>query len=127
MKEIMQFEFMEQVVPASQDTYVARLPAKISTKKELLQALYEHLRLPGYFGFNWDALADCLRDFHWLGARTVVLVHAELPPLPPEDCRTYLIVLAEAVASWQSDGGDHNLRVVFPAEAYAEVAALLAK
>ncbi|MGW7527381.1 barstar family protein [Streptomyces sp. NPDC054783] len=29
---------------------------------------YEALRLPGYFGWNWDALRDCLCDLHWLKA-----------------------------------------------------------
>ncbi|MBD0422937.1 barstar family protein [Streptomyces sp. TRM S81-3] len=34
---------------------------------------YEHLRLPDYFGWNWDALRDCLHDFHWLPAAHILL------------------------------------------------------
>jgi RNAse (barnase) inhibitor barstar len=119
------FEFTDQNVVATPGTYVARLPAKLSSKEELLQALYEQLQLPGYFGFNWDALSDCLRDFHWLESRTVVLVHSDLPGLPPGECRTYLAVLAEAVDSWQPEE-EHDFRVVFPATAHAKIAAALA-
>lgn len=30
---------------------------------------HEALRLPGYFGWNWNALRDCLTDLHWLDAQ----------------------------------------------------------
>ncbi|RME51843.1 MAG: hypothetical protein D6790_19355 [Caldilineae bacterium] len=120
------FDFTDEDVVAAADTYVARLPAKLANKDELLQALYEQLQLPGYFGFNWDALSDCLRDFHWLESRKVVLVHADLPRLTPQECRTYLAILADAVDRWKPEE-DHEFRVVFPTAARAEVAAVLAK
>lgn len=122
----MPFDFTDENVIEATNRYVARLPAQLATKEELLQALFEQLRLPGYFGFNWDALSDCLRDFHWLGSRTVVLVHADLPRLTPKEYRTYLAVLAEAVDSWQPEE-DHEFRVVFPTAARAQVAATLAQ
>ncbi|MFF5535340.1 barstar family protein [Streptomyces cinerochromogenes] len=28
---------------------------------------HEALRLPDCFGWNWNALRDCLQDLHWLG------------------------------------------------------------
>jgi len=120
------FEFTDEEVVAATDAHVARLPAELASKSELLQALSKQLRLPGYFGFNWDALSDCLRDSSWLETRNLVLVHAELPPLPPEECRTYLLILAEAVDTWRLADG-RELRVVFPAEARVEAVAALAK
>lgn len=30
---------------------------------------YEALRLPDYFGWNWNALRDCLTDLHWINAK----------------------------------------------------------
>lgn len=121
------FEFTDKLIAANlRDTYVARLPAKIATKEELMRALYEYLQFPSYFGFNWDALLDCLRDFHWIESRTVVLLHADLPKLTPGECQIYLEILAEAVNSWQP-GEDHNFKVFFPTTVHAKIAAMLAK
>ncbi|GAA2315937.1 hypothetical protein GCM10010149_79930 [Nonomuraea roseoviolacea subsp. roseoviolacea] len=53
------------------------------------------LRLPGYFGRNWDALTDSLRD---AGEVSLVVEHAEelLDAEPPEQLATLLAVLADA-------------------------------
>jgi len=105
----------------SAEGFVARIPAGLTSAEALLQALYEQARLPGYFGFNWDALSDCLRDLHWVECHEVVLLHADLPKLPPHELRTYLDVLAECVASW-TPGEEHSLKVVFPSAARSQVA-----
>lgn len=119
------FEFAEQdLAERSADTHVTRVPGSLASKQELLEALAESLTLPGYFGFNWDALSDCLRDLHWQEERTLVIVHTDLPKLPLDDLRTYLEVLAEAVESWSPDD-EHRLSVVFPSQNEAEVAAIL--
>lgn len=48
-------------------------------KAELLRRLAVELRLPASFGFNWDALADCLRDLRWLPAwgHALLFEHAD--------------------------------------------------
>ncbi|WP_390898818.1 barstar family protein [Streptomyces cynarae] len=40
----------------------------------VFQQFYDGLRLPDYFGWNWDALSDCLRDLKWLSADHHVLI-----------------------------------------------------
>ncbi|WP_055691948.1 barstar family protein [Streptomyces prasinus] len=49
---------------------------------------YEALHLPDYFGWNWNALRDCLTDLHWLSAKhfliTVDDAHAALSDNPEE-------------------------------------------
>ena len=42
----------------------------IDNKPALLETLGKSLKLPEHFGNNWDALADCLEDSDWIGART---------------------------------------------------------
>jgi Barstar (barnase inhibitor) len=107
----------------SAEAFVVLVPAGLTTSEALLQTLYEHARLPGYFGFNWDALSDCLRDLHWIECHAVVLLHADVPKLPLQDLRTYVDVLAECVASWVP-GEEHSLKVVFPSAAWLQVASL---
>lgn len=110
------FEFTDDVISNEVSAFVARLPRGLSSKDELLQALYESLQFPGYFGFNWDALSDCFRDLHWIESPVVVLVHPDVPQLEPGELDTYLELLAEAVDSWRQEE-DRVFRVVFPAEA----------
>lgn len=75
-----------QVVPDTTETLVTRaLPlsgliySARMAGREMIDAdgvftqLYEHLRLPGYFGWNWDALRDCLQDLSWLTATHFLL------------------------------------------------------
>lgn len=107
------FEFSDSP-ELSEDDYVANIPAGIASTELLFEALYQGLELPGYFGFNWNALSDCLRDFHWLKQRRVILRHADLPRIPGTDLRIYLDVLEEAVTSWKA-GEEHLFKVVFPA------------
>lgn len=43
--------------------FTARLDgAEVKNKAALLSALAAGLRFPSYFGYNWDALLDCLRS-----------------------------------------------------------------
>ena len=35
---------------------------KITSKESFLKEIAEALEFPDYFGHNWDALEDCLRD-----------------------------------------------------------------
>lgn len=116
------FEFSDQPVSnLPLDSHVVRIVGDVRGKDGLLRALYECLELPGYFGFNWDALSECLRDLDWLDSDSVVLVHDVLPVLSKSELRTYVEVLAEAIESWEADDS-RSLRVVFP-EAVREVVA----
>lgn len=95
---------------------VSRIPAGITTRQALFDALRREVNFPEYFGANWDALADCLRDLGWIEQRRVVLVHDDLPALDEGALTTYLEVLSECVRDWKP-GEQHELIVVFPARA----------
>ncbi len=124
----------------AQDAFVLRVPAGIRSKSELLAALASAGHFPDYFGGNWDALQDCLRDLSWISNRKVVVMHSDLPLHDkPAECLTYLEILQATLADWaesvKPDAAepppewsyvDHELRVVFPAEANAVVARLVA-
>lgn len=118
------FEYRLAEDQPNQDCAVVKVPAGIQSVDTLLHALAQALALPAYFGFNWNALSDCLRDLHWMPQRGVVLIHADLPHLPMAELTTYLNVLAEACQSWQFDE-PHRLVVVFPVSARGTVASHL--
>ncbi len=102
------------------NAFVATVPAGITDVDELLRSLSEILKLPGYFGYNWDALSDCLRDFHWIPEHTVVLVHDEIPAIGERDLRIYLDVLTEAIESWTT-GENHQFLAAFPEPVEADI------
>jgi len=124
MNHIELFNFVDAIPKPAGADYVAEIPVGLTSAEALLQAVYDGLQLPGYFGFNWNALSDCLRDLHWLQHDVVVLRHVELPGLPDVQLRIYLEVLADAVNSWQPDE-EHSLRVEFPTSTRESVTRLL--
>ena len=93
---------------------VVVVPAGIADSSTLLRVLAERLRCPDWFGGNWNALSDCLRDLSWLPQRTVVLWHEDLPPLPLADLELYQELLADSAVSW-TPGDAHRLEISFPA------------
>lgn len=125
MAEVSSFLFIEPgAVPAEVEGLIAVIPHGLTDAMQLLEVLYHRLRFPGYFGFNWDALSDCLRDLHWVEERNIVIVHEDLPALKSVDIFNYLNVLAECVQSWKPNE-DHGLTVFFPAECKTRVDQLL--
>ncbi len=65
------------------------------------------LGFPGWFGHNWDALADCLTDLGWRPASGYVLVfeHASaLQKHEPEVFDTALAILSDVAVAWQARG-----------------------
>jgi RNAse (barnase) inhibitor barstar len=59
---------------AEQGLELADLDAgSLASEGELLAELSKVFRFPDYFGGNWDALDECLRDLEWLPAQGYVL------------------------------------------------------
>lgn len=82
--------------------YVARIElAGCGDKDELLTRLAAALHFPAWFGQNWDALDDCLRDLSWLPAAGYVLLFghaADLRAAAEGDFETLLDILADITA-----------------------------
>lgn len=98
------------------DGFVARIPATISDVNELMTVFARELQFPGYFGENWAALQDCLRDLSWLSENRVVIYHEELPrSVADGDLAIYLDVLLMTVRERAlEDPPERQLLVVFP-------------
>jgi hypothetical protein len=76
-------------------------------KRGLLRAIARALRFPDYFGFNWDALEECLTDLDWLDAQGTVLVLSRADRLAgraPRDLTVALDILEDTAAYWAVEG-----------------------
>jgi hypothetical protein len=113
-----QFEFVDDLTGfRAPDWLVVRLPGRLFRKQDLLRALAVGLKFPSYFGYNWDALEECLNDLSWLGkGANVVLLHKHVPLRDDEQRRIYCDILRQAMANERT-----ALRVVFPLSSRREI------
>jgi RNAse (barnase) inhibitor barstar len=81
--------------------------APVINKDTLLHAIYQSCEFPKTFGFNWDALVDCLSDFAWAEAKGYALIlkqPALLKARAPEDFATLLDVMQAVSERWAREG-----------------------
>ncbi|CAM5369346.1 hypothetical protein SAVIM338S_01502 [Streptomyces avidinii] len=89
----------------------------VRSKAALMRRCGAALGAPEYFGANWDALADALRDLSWLpdapGRLVAVTSWRGYAGERPDDWETLREVLEEAVDFWrEGEGGGAALAVV---------------
>jgi RNAse (barnase) inhibitor barstar len=68
----------------------------IADDRELMDALAVGFSFPDYFGSNWDAVDECLRDLSWLPAEGYLLVVRAAERLWQRDPR----LPAKLIESW---------------------------
>jgi hypothetical protein len=107
------FQFVESPADFRESAaIIVRVPRGVRSKQKLFSIYVSTLRFPQYFGWNWDAFEECLRDLSWLPAnRSVVIVHEDLPfGECGENRGVYLAVLRSAVTHT-----NRIARVIWPA------------
>ena len=81
--------------------------AGVTGREAFLKRCAERLRLPGYFGHNWDALHECLLELAGAGSPGAI-VHwrrgAALVKRAPDAVNTALEILRETALYWGSTG-----------------------
>jgi len=94
---------------------ILQVPAHLVNKRSLLMWYSDHLKFPDYFGWNWDALLDCLRDLSWIEVDEIAIVHRDIP-LSGADQLAYLSILGNAAGKEA-----RRLTVVFPEDCRSEL------
>jgi hypothetical protein len=87
----------------------------IISKGELMDAVARSLSLPDYFGRNWDALDECLRDLEWLRAPGYVILLTDADRLWQKDPGTFIVfldVVARACDDWAKENVPFHLVAV---------------
>lgn len=74
--------------------WVAEIPS-VASVDALHEALQYALKLPGWYGRNWDAFEECVHNLDHLGVDEVVITHISPPEIPPDALRTYREILSE--------------------------------
>jgi RNAse (barnase) inhibitor barstar len=108
-----------------ENTRVLEVPAELSDKDALLRWYADALAMPEYFGANWDAFDECLRDLSWVRERRIVLFHRDVPiAANHQDRKIYVEVLANAATDWKP-GEAHELIVAFDPACELKLRALM--
>ncbi|MFJ3705328.1 MULTISPECIES: barstar family protein [Streptomyces] len=111
---------VDLLLPRTGTAFVTRLDGReMRDTDSVFQQFYDGLRLPDHFGWNWNALLDCLRDLAWLPAdHYVLIVQAADEALPCDVAGRRLLfgTLLRAGRRWSStrrpDGTDAGRLVV---------------
>jgi RNAse (barnase) inhibitor barstar len=76
-------------------------------KEDFLDHLSEAMRFPDWFGGNWDALVDCLRDLSWLQGKGYLVIlekSKHFCSAHKDEFDEAIDVLKEAATYWQAQG-----------------------
>ena len=101
---------------------IVRIPCGIRSQAQAaLEVLADRLEFPRYFGWNWDALNDCLINAVASSKQPIVIVHADLPFGEHSELRAIYLSLLRDIAARTDLGG--SLQAVFAARDEAAVKA----
>ena len=90
---------------------------EICDKQSFLHKVAEAMKFPDYFGYNWDALDECITDLDWCPAERYILIYDQpeiFSKAEPTEWKIAYDVLRSAVDYWQ--GTDTPLDILFIGE-----------
>lgn len=82
--------------------------SKMRTVDGLFSEYQRGFLFPEYFGWNWNAFDECIRDLEWLPARKYVTIIGRADQLLSKEgaeITTYLRIIQSAGKSWSSRVG----------------------
>jgi hypothetical protein len=79
---------------------------RLTGKSAMIEAVAKALAFPDYFGFNWDALEECLADLSWHPGGLALLIDAADTPedRAPEEWGLLLDILSDSARHWHAEG-----------------------
>lgn len=87
----------------------------IHTDKAFLKYLYKQLQFPDYFGFNYDALDECMRDFSWFPESEIIIYFKGLENLThhPELYQKIKHSLEFSQKYWRNESNNKQVSISF--------------
>lgn len=119
------FEFVDESIRAT-----VVVEESVEAAVGIFHVFSRGLAFPGYFGWNWDAFADCVFDLSWLEGdqargEEVTVYHSGVPRLALPELRIYVRCLA-AIPTERGPHEKPRVRVLFRSRDRVRVEALLA-
>ncbi|PMR58870.1 hypothetical protein C1A38_22540 [Verrucosispora sp. ts21] len=77
----------------------------MASADDIFESFSDAFNFPSYFGWNWPALSECVRDLRWIPADHYVVVVEDAPRVLPESVegrREFFRILARAGRHWAS-------------------------
>jgi hypothetical protein len=119
------FLFGDQPRKLDKMDFALKIPAEIKDKANLLSCYAKLGNFPAYFGHNWDALDELLRDFSWTDKTRIVVKHADLPLFGNDsELRTYLEILL-SVTKQSTAEASRKFIAIFPTGSRSEIMRVL--
>lgn len=108
-------------LPESGTTFTGVLDgSRMRGSDDLFYKFWDEFHFPEYFGWNWDALRDCLCDLQWIGANSFFLIIRNAECLLADDfeARQIFCRLINDVVRWRTvqkerNPSDSDLRAIF--------------
>lgn len=108
------FNFYSSKSEWIENEIVVDLKSGINDKKQLFLIYKNKLQFPDYFGYNWDALYDCLTDMSWIKNKKIIIIHHDIPLSNDiQDLKKYINLLNDVCDSWKDDF-QHHIEIYFP-------------
>ena len=94
-----------------------RCPDKIHLFQEWAAAF----QFPYYFGHNWDAWHECIRDLDWMRSDTYITIISNVDQVlagADKDFRSFVSLLEKSAAEWQERIHERNavFKVIYHSE-----------
>lgn len=103
------------------DAFDGVVPPGIDTDSKMMRSLAAVLKFPPYFGENWNAVDECLRNMEWIEQHRIRIIHKDVPMRAnAADVSLYVRVLLDAQQSLDRGLiGHKELEIYFPSESRA--------
>ena len=119
------FPNQENDFASNNNQKILHIPSNINHESQICD-LYEHgLNFPSYFGKNWDALLDCLRDLSFVKEKNILITHKDIPFKNDEESKhIYIEILFDAVTRWL-EFPEHKFYIYFPDTCRTEITRII--
>ncbi len=80
--------------------------SSIASKADFFNAAKKVMKLPSYFGKNWDAFEECINDLSWISASGYIFVYdntLRFISKYPDDADILRSILNEASIKWKQE------------------------